>query len=149
MAPSGASGAAVGYLTRAMSIEWSRFGIKLNATASGPMATDALSKYSQSLEAMPATVPVRQDGSAGEIAWLVAHLASCADDFITGTVLTVDGGRDNHLGSWQPPGPGRPSGAASERRQAIANREDEYMIGKRCCPACERHPAGGRRRRMR
>ena len=56
------------------------------------------------------------------MAWLVAYLASPAGDFFSGTVITLDGARDNWFGSW-PPGasgePGRaarPSSASARRR---------------------------------
>src|SRR5215217_3025710 len=47
MAHSSAARAAVENLTRVLSIEWARFGIKLTAIASGHFATDAIKKYPQ------------------------------------------------------------------------------------------------------
>jgi len=49
-----------------------------------------------------ATVPLQRMGEPEELAWLVAYLASPAGDFTTGTVLTVDGARDNWMGAWPP-----------------------------------------------
>jgi citronellol/citronellal dehydrogenase len=52
------------------------------------------------------------------MAWLIAFLASPAGDFFSGTVLTIDGARDNWFGTWPPPGAAGPEGAplAEERR---------------------------------
>ena len=40
-------------------------------------------------------------GRCEEVAWAVAYLASEAGDYVTGTVFTVDGGK-NLWGSWWP-----------------------------------------------
>ena len=47
------------------------------------------------------------NGSAGpfsplEQAWLVAYLASPAGDYHSGSIITIDGGRDNWVGPWPP-----------------------------------------------
>jgi enoyl-[acyl-carrier-protein] reductase (NADH) len=57
-----------------------------------------------------------------EVAWLVAYLASPAGDFTSGSVITVDGARDNWLGQWPPTalsGEGG-SGLAGERSPGAA-----------------------------
>jgi citronellol/citronellal dehydrogenase len=102
MAHSSAARAAVENLMRVLSIEWARHGIKLNAIAAGQFGTDTLlTKYPKPIvDAMASTVPAQRLGKAEEIAWLVAYLASPAGDFVAGTVLTVDGGRDNWEGLW-------------------------------------------------
>ena len=122
MAHSSAARAAVENLTRGLSIEWSRFGIRLNAVAAGQFATDTLlTKYPQPIvDAIADTIPLGRLGDADEIAWLVAYLASPAGDFISGAVLTVDGGRDNWFGRWPPPAAADPAGRplAEQRREA-------------------------------
>jgi citronellol/citronellal dehydrogenase len=104
MAHSSAARAAVENLMRVLSIEWSRCGIKLNAIAAGQFGTDTFyNKYPQPIvEAAARTVPLGRLGDAEEIAWMIAHLASPAGDFISGAVVTIDGGRDNWLGAWPP-----------------------------------------------
>jgi citronellol/citronellal dehydrogenase len=104
MVHSAAARAAVENMMRTLAIEWARFGIKCTAVAPGQIATDTfMTKYpSQFVEMMSETVPAARLGTAEEIAWLVAYLASPAGDFITGTVLTVDGARDDWLGTWPP-----------------------------------------------
>ena len=105
MAHSSAARAAVESLTRVLSIEWSRFGITLNAIAAGQFATDTLiAKYPRPIvDALVAAIPLGRLGDPEEIAWLVAYLASPAGNFISGAVLTVDGARDNWFGGWPPP----------------------------------------------
>ena len=122
MVHSGAARAAVENMMRTLSIEWSRFGIRLTAIAPGQIETETLlTKYpAEIVEAMPQTVPLGRLGRPEEIAWLVAYLASPAGDFFSGTVLTVDGARDNWFGSW-PPGMGGGEGGgdppAEKRRK--------------------------------
>ena len=106
MAHSSAARAAVENLTRVLSIEWARFGIRLAALAAGPFATETLrTKYPQPVvDGVAGTVPLGRLGSEEEFAWLVAYLASPAGDFVSGAVLTIDGARDNWFGSWPPAG---------------------------------------------
>jgi citronellol/citronellal dehydrogenase len=106
MAHSSAARAAVENLTRVLSIEWARFGIRLTALAAGPFATETLmTKYPrQVVEGVAGTVPLGRLGTEEEFAWLVAYLATPAGDYFSGAVLTVDGARDNWLGSWPPAG---------------------------------------------
>lgn len=100
---SSAARAAVENMTRTLSVEWSRFGIRLCAIAPGQIATDAfLTNYPTIVDDVAATIPVGRMGSPEEVAWLIAYLASPAGDFFSGTVLTMDGARDNWFGSWPP-----------------------------------------------
>jgi citronellol/citronellal dehydrogenase len=120
MAHSSAARAAVENLTRVLSIEWARFGIRLTSVAPGPMATETMrTKYPQAVVDSAAwTVPLGRLGTEEEFAWLVAYLASPAGDYVSGTVLTIDGGRDNWFGAWPPAGITGESGKplAEERR---------------------------------
>jgi citronellol/citronellal dehydrogenase len=106
MAHSSAARAAVENLTRVLSIEWARFGIRLVALAAGQFATETLrTKYPKPLvEGVAGTVPLGRLGTEEEFAWLVAYLATPAGDFVTGSVLTIDGARDNWFGAWPPAG---------------------------------------------
>jgi len=120
MAHSSAARAAVENLTRVLSIEWARFGIRLTAVAPGPMGTETMrTKYPQAVVDSAAwTVPLGRLGTEEEFAWLIAYLASPAGDYVSGAVLTLDGGRDNWFGSWPPAGIVGESGKplAEERR---------------------------------
>jgi NAD(P)-dependent dehydrogenase (short-subunit alcohol dehydrogenase family) len=104
MAHSSAARAAVENLMRVLAIEWARFGIKCNAVAAGQFATDTLlTKYPQQIvDTLASTVPAGRLGASEEIASMIAYLASPAADFVSGTVLTVDGVRDNWVGPWPP-----------------------------------------------
>lgn len=104
MAHSGAARAAVENLMRTLSVEWARFGIRLLALAAGQFETQTLlTKYPQAIvERIAQTIPLGRMGSEQEWAWLVAYLASPAGDFFSGTVLTMDGARDDWLGPWPP-----------------------------------------------
>ena len=106
MAHSSAARAAVENLTRVLSIEWARFGIRLTALAAGHFATDTLmTKYPKPVvEGVAGTVPLGRLGTEEEFAWLVAYLASPAGDYFSGAMLTIDGARDNWFGSWPPGG---------------------------------------------
>jgi citronellol/citronellal dehydrogenase len=106
MAHSSAAWAAVENLTRVLSIEWARLGIKLTALAAGHFATETLmTKYPQPVVAgVAGTVPLQRLGTEEEFAWLVAYLASPAGDYFSGAVLTLDGARDNWFGFWPPGG---------------------------------------------
>ena len=115
MAHSSAARAAVENLTRVLSIEWARFGIRLTAVAAGHFATETLrTKYPKPVvEAVAGTVPLGRLGTEEEFAWLVAYLAGPGGDYFSGAILTLDGARDNWFGAW-PPGGGEPP--AEERR---------------------------------
>ncbi len=119
MAHSSAARAAVENMMRVLSIEWSRFDIKLNAIASGHFETDAIQKYPEPVKAgVSRTVPLGRLGQPIEQAWLVAYLASPAGDYYSGAIFTLDGARDNWLGPWPPVGLADESGRplAEERR---------------------------------
>jgi citronellol/citronellal dehydrogenase len=104
MAHSSAARAAVENLTRVLSIEWSRFGIKLNSIAAGQFGTETLrTKYPHAVvEHLEQTIPLGRLGTEDEFAWAVAYLASPAGDFYSGSILTIDGARDNWFGRWPP-----------------------------------------------
>lgn len=104
MVHSGAARAGVENMMRGLSIEWARFGIKLNALAIGQIATETLkTKYPKAaVDMLEYSVPAGRLGRPEEVAWQVAYLASPAGDFYSGSVLTMDGARDNWLGPWPP-----------------------------------------------
>ena len=121
MAHSSAARAAVENLTRVLSIEWARFGIRLTALAAGHFDTETLrTKYPKPVvEGVAATVPLGRLGRPEELAWLVAYLASPGGDYFSGAVLTLDGARDNWFGAWPPGGLADEGGKplAEERRR--------------------------------
>ena len=120
MAHSSAARAAVENLTRVLSIEWARFGIRVTALAAGHFDTETLrTKYPKPVvEGVARTVPLQRLGTEEEFAWLVAFLASPGGDYFSGAVLTIDGARDNWFGPWPPGGLADDSGKplAEERK---------------------------------
>ncbi len=120
MVHSGAARAAVENMMRTLSVEWSRFGIRLCAIAPGQFDTEVFrTKYpAQVVETVPRTIPLGRLGRPEEMAWLIAYLASPAGDFFSGAVLTIDGARDNWFGAWPPQMQAGDSGEppAEERR---------------------------------
>ena len=91
-------------MMRTLSVEWSRHGIRLCAVAPGQIGTEVFkTKYPKEIvENVERTIPLGRMGRPEEVAWLIAYLASPAGDFFSGTVLTVDGARDNWFGTWPP-----------------------------------------------
>ena len=105
MVHSGAARAAVENMMRTLSVEWSRYGIRLGRDRPGTDRHRGLPHEVPGevvVETVPRTIPLGRLGRPEEIAWLIAYLASPAGDFFSGTVLTIDGARDNWFGIWPP-----------------------------------------------
>lgn len=104
MVHSGAARAAVENMTRTLATEWARFGIRTCAIAAGQFATDTfVNKYPKEIvDAVHKTIPMGRVGESEEMAWLMAFLASDAGAFHSGSVITLDGARDNWFGAWPP-----------------------------------------------
>ena len=89
-----AARAGVVNLTKTLAIEWAPYGLTVNAVAPGTIRTSALAQYDAAqIEAGVAALPIRRMGEPAEVARAVAFLASPAGDYLTGTVLFVDGGK--------------------------------------------------------
>jgi citronellol/citronellal dehydrogenase len=120
MVHSGAARAAVENMTRTLATEWSRFNIRTCAIAAGQFATDTfVNKYPKEIvESVHRTIPMGRVGESEEMAWLITFLASDAGAFHSGSVITLDGGRDNWFGPWPPAGIAGDGGEppAEERR---------------------------------
>ena len=88
-----ASKAGVIGLTRTVSKELAGRNITVNAVAPGFIATDMTAKLGDEiLEQVRAQIPLGRLGNPQDVADAVLYLASEAAGFITGHVLTVDGG---------------------------------------------------------
>jgi citronellol/citronellal dehydrogenase len=104
MTHSSAARAAVEGLTRAWAQRWAADGIAVVALAAGHFETEALDKYPDVVRAGAArTVPLQRLGRPLEHAWLVALLASPMGRAFSGSIVTLDGARDNWFGPWPPP----------------------------------------------
>ncbi len=84
-------------LTRAMALALADEGIRVNAVAPGTIATELASKAvltsEEARNKILGRTPMKRLGDPSEVAHVVAFLASDAASYITGEVITVDGGR--------------------------------------------------------
>ena len=84
-------------LTRAMALALADDGIRVNAVAPGTIATELASKAvltsEEARNKILGRTPMKRLGDPSEVAHVVAFLASDAASYITGEVITVDGGR--------------------------------------------------------
>jgi citronellol/citronellal dehydrogenase len=105
MAHSGSARATVEALTCELARRWAGAGVAVTAVAAGAFDTEVMAKYPQSVRAgMSRSVPLQRLGTVAEHAWLVALLASPLGRAFGGSVVTLDGARDNWFGPWPPPG---------------------------------------------
>jgi len=87
----GATKATLASMTRSWAAEFSPSGVRVNAIAAGPVLTAGAT--SERTEALGATTLLSRAAQPGEIAEVVAFLASPKASYITGAVIAADGGR--------------------------------------------------------
>lgn len=88
-----ASKAGVIGLTKSLAKELARRNIRVNAVAPGFIATDMTDALNdQQKEAITSQIGLGRLGEADDVAALVAFLASSAASYITGQVISIDGG---------------------------------------------------------
>ena len=116
-----ASKAGVIGLTRTVSRELASRGVTVNAVAPGFIATDMTDKLGEEmLGKIKEEIPLKRLGLTQDVSDAVLFLASDAAEFITGQVLTVDGGlRYNSL-----------SARNSGKRYRQGNEKSLYLSGK-------------------
>ena len=91
-----ASKHAVEGVTKSAALEAASSGVRVNAVAPGPIETGMLNRFTGTAErkaALAKSVPLGRVGDPAEIARAAIFLASEKASFITGQILTADGGK--------------------------------------------------------
>ena len=89
------SKSAVIQMTKAMALEWGKYGINVNAIAPGYMVTNnttALREDAARNAAILERIPAKRWGTPADLAGPVVFLASSASDYVNGYTVAVDGG---------------------------------------------------------
>ncbi|GAA4566849.1 SDR family oxidoreductase [Planotetraspora kaengkrachanensis] len=82
-------------LTRALANEWASQGVNVNAIAPGYIATDntaALRDDPERSRSILERIPAGRWGRSDDIAGATVFLSSAASDYVSGTIIPVDGG---------------------------------------------------------
>jgi NAD(P)-dependent dehydrogenase (short-subunit alcohol dehydrogenase family) len=94
VAPYNASKAGLIHLTRALAMEWARYQIRVNAICPGYIETEMNSAFWKTSggQKLIERIPQRRIGQPEHLDGALLLLASDAGEFMTGSVITVDGG---------------------------------------------------------
>lgn len=94
VAPYNASKAGLIHLTRALAMEWARHRIRVNAICPGYIETEMNSAFWQTPggQRLIERIPQRRIGQPEHLDGALLLLASDAGEFMTGSIVTVDGG---------------------------------------------------------
>jgi len=91
-----AAKSAIEGMTRALAVEWSRYGVRVNCIAPGfirtEMSAKALDNDPERKSRVLSRTPMARLGEPAEVASAVLFLASEQSGYVTGVVLPVDGG---------------------------------------------------------
>jgi len=89
--------AALVQLTKSLSLDWARYGIRVNAIAPGYIETDINRGFlaPEGGQAMIKRIPMRRVGQAGDLDGALLLLASDAGRYMNGSIVVVDGGHSN------------------------------------------------------
>lgn len=88
-----AARAGVIYTSKTVAVEWAQYGIRVNCIAPGIIASEGMRVYPQeAVDEFPRSNPMQRFGSSWDIAQACAYLGGDASQFMTGEVMTLDGG---------------------------------------------------------
>lgn len=94
-------------VSEAVAVEWAPRQIRVNCIAPGAVQTEGWAVYTQAArEKYPRTNPLMRAGSPWEIAEACVYLSAPSGAFITGEVLTIDGGGQHWGEIWTGGKPG-------------------------------------------
>ena len=91
----GASKSAVASLTKSLAVEWSQYGVCVNAIAPGVFRTALNAKLLDETDRgkeLRMRTPMARFGDVSELAGAAVFLSSDSASFVTGEIITVDGG---------------------------------------------------------
>lgn len=79
--------------TRSLAMETAKYGVRVNAVAPGYIKTDMTAAINEKVkEKMYSLIPMGREGTVEEVASVVEVLLSDASSYITGQVISIDGG---------------------------------------------------------
>ena len=79
--------------TKALAVELAKYGIRVNAVAPGYIKTDMTASINEKVkEQMYSQIPMGREGTVEEVAPIVEVLLSDAASYITGQIISIDGG---------------------------------------------------------
>ena len=88
------SKAALDALTKSLALEFASYNVLINSVAPGYVDTELITKYNTDLELekIKKTIPIQRFAKKIEISELVKFLCSEENSYITGQIVTIDGG---------------------------------------------------------
>jgi citronellol/citronellal dehydrogenase len=96
MGHSGAARAGVDNMTKTASIEWAKYGVRVNGIAPGIVESSGLDTYDPKFMELTRKnahkIPLKRFATESEISGAVAFLLSPAASYVTGVTLWIDGG---------------------------------------------------------
>lgn len=95
MLPACAAKSGIDALTQTLALEWSRYQVRVNGIAPGPVNTEGVRQAFAAGEEWnkhAGDVPLGRAGDPAEIGGLVVFLASSAAEWLTGEIICLDGG---------------------------------------------------------
>lgn len=98
-----ASKGAVNAFTRCSAVELARFGVRVNAVLPGFVPTELVAELvDKGGKGIKKQIPMRDFGTADDVARVVTFLAGPDATYLTGSLITVDGGSAAQLGLGKP-----------------------------------------------